>query len=35
MSDIVIEAAAPADKKAAKKARKKGGKLKKEAFLIK
>ena len=34
MSDIVIEAAPPADKKAGKKARKKGGKLKKLILLL-
>ena len=34
MSDIVIEAAPPADGKAAKKARKKGGKLKKLILLL-
>jgi len=34
MSDIVIEAAAPADGKAAKKAKKKGGKLKKLILLF-
>jgi flagellar FliL protein len=34
MSDIVIEAAPPADAKAAKKARKKGGKLKKLILLL-
>ena len=34
MSDIVIEAAAPADAKAGKKAKKKGGKLKKLLLLL-